>query len=414
VVLLVGLLALALGIAVGVVVARWRDRAHVAAVLAEVEPERATLPGGDLRTSLARLRQAVERSRADVADRQRSLDELRDALDTLPVGVVVAGVDGGVVFRSAVAASFLKVHHADLLVGEAVRAMLAGALAGRGSRRTLDLYGPPRRSIVVAADPVRADDGTVRAAVATVEDVTERLRLEAVRTDFVANISHELKTPVGALALLAEALYGEDEPELVQRLSQKMVFEAHRVARIIEDLLELSRIELSGQQEATATSVGLLVAEAVDRVRSLMQTRDVRVVVDEPSKRSTVLGDRRQVVSAIANLVENAVKYSDAGSLVEVHSRTDGQWVEIDVVDRGMGIPARDLDRVFERFYRVDRARSRETGGTGLGLAIVRHVATNHGGTVQVRSREGAGSTFTLRLPAGPGPVALAPLRPTA
>jgi two-component system sensor histidine kinase SenX3 len=298
-----------------------------------------------------------------------------------------------------------------VLVDDAVQAMVGAALDGRSGRRTLDLFGPPRRSIVVSADPVPDDDGNVRAAVATIEDVTERLRLEAVRTDFVANISHELKTPVGALALLAEAQQGEDDPELVDRLSQKMVFEAHRVARIIDDLLELSRIELSGQQERTATSVGLLVAEAVDRVRSLMHTRDVRVLVDEPGKRVTVLGDRRQVVSAVANLVENAVKYSEPGSDVEVRSQSDGQWVDIQVVDHGMGIPTRDLDRIFERFYRVDRARSRETGGTGLGLAIVRHVATNHGGSVQVRSQEGAGSTFTLRLPAGSGPVAVPSLR---
>jgi two-component system sensor histidine kinase SenX3 len=413
VIAVVGVLALVVGVALGYVVARRRDGRRVAALVAGLEPDRATLPGRDLDTSLDRLRQAVERSRQEVDERKRALAELQGALDTLPIGVVVAGADGSTVFRSSVAASFLKVRHADLLVDEAVQAMLTAALTGRASHRTLDLYGPPRRSIVVSADPVRGPEGTVQAALATIEDVTERLRLEAIRTDFVANISHELKTPVGALALLAEAVHGEDDPAVVDRLSLKMVFEAHRVARIIEDLLELSRIELSGQREATATSVGLLVAEAVDRVRSLMQTRDVRVVVDEPSRRSAVLGDRRQVVSAIANLVENAVKYSEPGALVEVHSRTDGQWVEVDVVDHGMGIPARDLDRVFERFYRVDRARSRETGGTGLGLAIVRHVATNHGGTVHVQSQEGVGSTFTLRLPAGPLPVAVAPLRPT-
>jgi two-component system, OmpR family, sensor histidine kinase SenX3 len=353
----------------------------------------------------------VQRARSDAAERDRQLAGFRAAIDALPLGVVVAGRGADVLLRNAAATSFLKVHHADALVDDAVHALVSGALDGRPGRRTLDLFGPPRRSIVVSAEPVPDDSGSVRAAVATIEDVTERLRLEAVRTDFVANISHELKTPVGALALLAEALYGEDDPELVDRLSQKMVFEAHRVARIIDDLLELSRIELSGQQERSATSVGLLVAEAVERVRSLMHTRDVRVVVDEPSKRMAVLGDRRQVVSAVANLVENAVKYSEPGSEVSVRSRTDGHWVDIEVVDHGIGIPTRDLDRVFERFYRVDRARSRETGGTGLGLAIVRHVATNHGGSVQVRSQEGAGSTFTLRLPAGAGPVPVPALR---
>jgi two-component system sensor histidine kinase SenX3 len=409
--LAIGLIGLATGGALGFVVARRRAMHAVRRSLAAVDIDRTTMPEPDLQSNLDRYERVIRRSREDVAARERSLSLLRSALDALAIGVVVANREGSVVFKSATASSFLKVHHADVLVDDAVQAMVGAALDGRSGRRTLDLFGPPRRSIVVSADPVPDDDGNVRAAVATIEDVTERLRLEAVRTDFVANISHELKTPVGALALLAEAQQGEDDPELVDRLSQKMVFEAHRVARIIDDLLELSRIELSGQQERTATSVGLLVAEAVDRVRSLMHTRDVRVLVDEPSKRVTVLGDRRQVVSAVANLVENAVKYSEPGSDVEVRSQSDGQWVDIQVVDHGMGIPTRDLDRIFERFYRVDRARSRETGGTGLGLAIVRHVATNHGGSVQVRSQEGAGSTFTLRLPAGSGPVAVPSLR---
>ena len=147
--------------------------------------------------------------------------------------------------------------------------------------------------------------------------------------------------------------------------------------------------------------------EAVERVRHLAEQRDITVDVVEPSRRLNAIGDRRQLVSAVANLVENGVKYSDPGSTVEVSARTDGTWVDIVVRDHGIGIPARDLDRIFERFYRVDRARSRETGGTGLGLAIVRHVATNHGGSVSVASQEGGGSTFTLRIPVGPGPVAV-------
>src|SRR5262249_36600901 len=154
-------------------------------------------------------------------------------------------------------------------------------------------------------------------------------------------------------------------------------------------------------------SVGLITAEAVERVRHLGDHHDIRIEVNEPSRRLRAVGDRRQPVSALANLVENGVKYSGAGSVVEVAARTAGTWVDIEVRDHGIGIPSRDLDRIFERFYRVDRARSRETGGTGLGLAIVRHVATNHGGNVSVSSREGAGSTFTLRIPAGPGPVAV-------
>jgi two-component system sensor histidine kinase SenX3 len=253
-----------------------------------------------------------------------------------------------------------------------------------------------RRAYAIASDR--------SGAVVEIDDVTERVRLEAVRTDFVANVSHELKTPVGALALLAETLAEEDDPELVRRLAEKMVVEAHRVNRVIEDLLELSRIEAGENPLREPVPVGLVVAEAVERVRHISEARGIHITVREPSRRLVVMGDRRQLVSAVANLLDNAYKYSEPGATVEVDARIDGAWVDLEVADHGMGIPSRDLDRIFERFYRVDRARSRETGGTGLGLAIVRHVVNNHGGSISVTSEEGVGSTFTLRLPAGPGP----------
>jgi len=268
----------------------------------------------------------------------------------------------------------------------------------------IELFGPPSRVVLVAAYPI--DEG---GALATIEDITERSRLDAVRTDFVANISHELKTPVGALAVLAEALADETEPEVIRRLSLKMVEESIRAGRTIDDLLELSRIELGGEAIKEAVAVGLVIAEAVDRVRTLADRRGVVLRVVEPGDRMKVLGDRRQIVSALGNLVENAIKYSESGKLVEVSASTDGLNVDMRVRDEGMGIPTRDLDRIFERFYRVDRARSRETGGTGLGLAIVRHVATNHGGDVLVSSVEGEGSTFTLRIPAAPGLAVASP-----
>jgi len=188
-----------------------------------------------------------------------------------------------------------------------------------------------------------------------------------------------------------------------------MVEESIRAGRTIDDLLELSRIELGGEALKEAVAVGLVIAEAVDRVRTLADRRGVVLRVVEPGDRLKVLGDRRQIVSALGNLVENAIKYSESGKLVEVSASTDGLNVDMRVRDEGMGIPTRDLDRIFERFYRVDRARSRETGGTGLGLAIVRHVATNHGGDVLVSSVEGEGSTFTLRIPAAPGLAVASP-----
>ena len=347
---------------------------------------------------------ASERTNDAVARFENTSSLIRTALDSLTVGVVVASAEGEILFRNRVASGLTGALHADVLVDEAIDVHLRGALSGENRRQVIELFGPPSRVVLVAAYPI--DEG---GALATIEDITERSRLDAVRTDFVANISHELKTPVGALAVLAEALADETEPEVIRRLSLKMVEESIRAGRTIDDLLELSRIELGGEAIKEAVAVGLVIAEAVDRVRTLADRRGVVLRVVEPGDRMKVLGDRRQIVSALGNLVENAIKYSESGKLVEVSASTDGLNVDMRVRDEGMGIPTRDLDRIFERFYRVDRARSRETGGTGLGLAIVRHVATNHGGDVLVSSVEGEGSTFTLRIPAAPGLAVASP-----
>ncbi|MBI4882542.1 MAG: GHKL domain-containing protein, partial [Actinobacteria bacterium] len=237
---------------------------------------------------------------------------------------------------------------------------------------------------------------------AIIDDLTDRVRIDAVRTDFVSNISHELKTPVGALAVLAEALADSDDPEVNRRLAAKMTEEAHRVASTINDLLELSRIELDGAGTRETVNVAVLLDEAVERHRLRAEALGVRLCFGEVTSQG-LQADRLQLISAISNLVDNAVKYSDRGDKVLLSATAEGSWSSIRVTDEGIGIPSRDLDRIFERFYRVDRARSRETGGTGLGLAIVRHVATNHGGDVTVESREGEGSTFILRIPGQEG-----------
>jgi two-component system sensor histidine kinase SenX3 len=241
--------------------------------------------------------------------------------------------------------------------------------------------------------------------VAVLDDVSDRRRLEAVRRDFVANVSHELKTPVGALCLLAETLLAENDPNVSQRLAGRIQAESLRVNRIIEDLLDLSRIEAEEHPPREPLRASLIMAEAVERVRSAADQRHVKILVEEPEPPVTLMGDRRQLVAALNGLLENAVKYSDEGSSVEVFGRADGGWVELVVRDQGIGIPSSDLERIFERFYRVDHGRSRQTGGTGLGLSIVRHVVNNHHGLVHVESREGEGSTFTLRLPATAVPV---------
>ena len=247
--------------------------------------------------------------------------------------------------------------------------------------------------LVVRAIPLAGSGALV-----LVDDFSERVRLDTVRTDFVANISHELKTPVGALSVLAETLADSDDLEVNRRLAEKLVAEAHRASSTIDDLLELSRIELGGRGEEEDVTVAAVFAEVAARHRLTAEHSGVAFVV-APAGDLAIMGDRRQLVSAVGNLVDNAIKYTDRGGTVSLDVAREDGWVDILVSDSGVGIPARDLDRVFERFYRVDRARSRATGGTGLGLAIVRHVAANHGGEVTVRSREGEGSTFTLRLP---------------
>ena len=323
-----------------------------------------------------------------------SLLLIRDAVNSLSVGVVVVGADGKVNFRNKLAESVTGVIHADVLVEEVVEQHLSIALKGETKRQVLDLFGPPRKVFAVSATPL-----AIGGAVAMTEDITERYLVDAVRTDFVANISHELKTPVGALAVLAEALSQEDDLEVIHRLSEKMVDEAIRVGRTIDDLLELSRIEFGGEAVKDEVDAASILAESISRAAPLASLHSIKIAMTELPYPLKVVGDRRQLVSAIGNLVENAVKYSESGSSVEVTARSDGDSVEFAVTDFGLGIPARDLDRVFERFYRVDRARSRDTGGTGLGLAIVRHVANNHGGDVSVTSIEGEGSTFSLKIP---------------
>jgi two-component system sensor histidine kinase SenX3 len=325
---------------------------------------------------------------------EESPDFLSGVLDALTIGVVVASPEGAIVYRNARATGLTRTVHAEVLVDEAVDNYVRAAIGGQGGRKVLDLFGPPRQVISVTALPL-VNGG----AVAMVEDTTERALVDAVRTDFVANISHELKTPIGAMSVLAEALIHADDAQVVARLSGKISDEAMRVGRLIDDLLELSRLEYGGQVLSGTMSVADVVSEAVERTQTLAEGRGISLITPDAAPESVVVGDRRQLVSALQNLLENAIKYSDSGSSVEVAIRRLGGDVLIDVRDHGVGIPAKEIDRIFERFYRVDRARSRETGGTGLGLSIARHIAHNHNGDILVHSVEGRGSTFTLKLP---------------
>jgi two-component system sensor histidine kinase SenX3 len=356
--------------------------------------------------SLDRLERSAELVALRIGSARADTARMARALDVINQGVVVCDASGIEVFRNRVAEAFVDARHAEVLVERAIHEALSGALAGSRHRRHLDVLGPPRRMLDIIAVPLD-DEEAPAGALAIIDDVSERNRLEAIRRDFVANISHELKTPVGALGVLAETLAGEDDPAVARRLAERLTGEAHRVGQIIDDLLQLSRIEAEEQKVREAVTVDSIVDEAVERVRTMAESHAITIAAGGVGRRHTLRGDRLQLVSAIANLLENACKYSDEGSTVQVSSSADGTWVEIAVRDEGIGIPTADLERVFERFYRVDRARSRGTGGTGLGLSIVRHIASNHGGEVGVVSSEGEGSTFTLRLPAGPGPVAV-------
>lgn len=356
------------------------------------------------------LERATRVERERLADAARVADRLAQALSASPDAIVVCDEHGTVVHRSAAALAFERARHGAALAEQAVTELLAEALREGPAERSIDLYGPPRRSLLVRAIPLADPEGMI-GAVAIIEDLSERQRLEAVRRDFVANVSHELKSPIGALGILAETMQGEEDPEVSRRLAERMQLEAFRVARIIDDLLDLSRIESDEDQVREPVAVHAVLTLAAERIRPVADHRGIAIELVEPPHPITVIGDRRQLVSAVHNLLENAVKYSGDNSAVEIESRVTGEGsaetVEISVRDHGIGIPARDLERIFERFYRVDRARARDTGGTGLGLAIVRHVATNHGGHVHVSSQEGEGSTFTLQIPAAPAPAEL-------
>lgn len=399
---------------VAVVAGQRRADADLRAALAQGDA--APPAGGGLGRTVAAAERAIARGLEEDAEQALVVRRLGEALAMLPQGILVYDTAGEVTFNNAVAAGYLTARHGDVLVEEAIAELSAQAVRNAAAAsgddeppvptRTVDLFGPPRRTLVMRAMSLESG-GDRLGVLVVIDDVTDRRRLEAVRRDFVANISHELKTPIGALGLLAETLLAEDEPAVARRLADRMLDEAFRVGRTIDDLLALSQIEADESGMRDEVPINVVVAEAVDRVRPAAEQQGITIDVVEAPARLTVLGDRRQLVSATYNLLENAVKYSDRGSSVRVRARTDGRWIDLSVADHGIGIPRRDLERVFERFYRVDRARSRETGGTGLGLAIVRHVASNHAGEVRVESLEGEGSTFTLRLPVGPGPVAV-------
>ena len=327
-------------------------------------------------------------------------------LSVLSSSAVVLDNDDRVLRASAAARTFGLVRGDQLMVGELLA--LARQVRRDGEIREGEIevsssaFGGRRTSFAVRVAPLGSSVGGGGLILLLAEDQTESRRVEEVRRDFVANISHELKTPVGALALLAETMEdAADDPEAVRRFASRMRQEASRLTYLVQDLITLSRIQAAEPiPDPRPVDVAPLVAEALDRCRMKASARGIELTASCDDG-LTVLGDEDLLVTALRNLLDNAVAYSPERTRVAVTAAMDGlDAAEITVADQGIGIPERDLERIFERFYRVDPARSRATGGTGLGLAIVKHVVAAHNGKVTVWSKEGQGSTFTLHLPA--------------
>ena len=328
----------------------------------------------------------------------------RRLLDLMDPAVVLLDADDVVLLANPAARALGIVRDTRLVVPSLVdlaREVRIGGSRRRDVRLPGGLVGSGPR--LVGAHGVRLDAGAAPppGPVALVlQDVTEARRIEAVRRDFVANVGHELKTPVGALALLAEAMEdAADDPEAVARFAQRMTHEAERLGRLVRELIDLSRLQ-GGEPlpDPEPVAVDTVLTEAVDRTRTAAAAKRIEIAVGGEHG-LVVRGVESQLATAVTNLLANAVSYSPEDTRIAVAARARSGFAEIAVTDSGIGIPAQDRGRVFERFYRVDQSRASSTGGTGLGLAIVKHVANNHGGSVSVWSEEGVGSTFTLRVP---------------
>jgi two-component system sensor histidine kinase SenX3 len=346
-----------------------------------------------------RQRRAVEQSGITVSEM------LAHIVSLSPVGIVVVDTYRDVVYTNHRARELGLVR--DRLLDD--RAWLAAQRTlSTGEDVEVDLSPrrralPGRSGLSVRGHVRLLTEEDRRFAVVYVDDQSEHARMEATRRDFVANVSHELKTPVGAMGVLAEALLASaDDPDNVRRFSDKMVVESKRLADMVGELIELSRLQgAEPLPDLEAVDVDTVVAEALSRYKVAADKADIAITSDAPTGYK-VLGDQPLLVTALANLVSNAIAYSPNGSGVSISRRRRGDNIEIAVTDRGIGIAAADQERVFERFFRVDKARSRATGGTGLGLAIVKHVAANHNGSIRLWSQPGTGSTFTLSIPAYP------------
>ena len=346
-----------------------------------------------------RQRVAAERTGITVAQMLQRIVAL------MPLGVAVVDSHRDVVYLNdrARELSLVRDRQLDDQAWEAAQQALSGIDVEFDLRPGKRAGGRSGLSVHGQARLLSEEDR--RFAVVFAYDQSDYARMEATKRDFVANVGHELKTPVGAMALLAEALLASaDDSETVRRFAERVLIEANRLGDMVAELIELSRLEGAERlPNVTEVDVDTVVSEAISRHKVAADNADIEVRTDAPGGLK-VLGDQTLLVTALANLVSNAIAYSPRGSLVSISRRRRGDNIEIAVTDRGIGIALEDQERVFERFFRGDKARSRATGGSGLGLAIVKHVAANHNGSIGVWSKPGTGSTFTLSIPAATSP----------
>ena len=356
------------------------------------------------RQRVAELDEALERLERSTSRAQRERAQLAGAVQSAPLGIIITDDEGVVVTANPAAGRYLGARLGQAVAEVRIREAIEKAILDRTAvEMEVDLYTPVRTVLEVVAIPL--DFGVESAgSVAFIVDASEERRVTAMRRDFIANVGHELKTPLGALAALAETLATTAEgDDTTTRIAGRLEAEANRLSLLVGDILDLSQAEAMSAHDDPVV-IGDVVADVVHDLAGAAASRSVEIEIASPiDPRLKVAGDGRQLRTLLTNLVDNAVKYSfprDGGSATVTISVGEANGsVEISVADQGIGIPEAHVERIFERFYRVDRARSRETGGTGLGLSIVRHIARNHNGDVRVESVEGEGSTFSVSLP---------------
>ena len=321
-------------------------------------------------------------------------------LANIDAETIIIGAGDLVIFMSESANNF-NLHRDGRINNESLQHLIrAVRRTGNIQEATMELprgpLGTGTHDLLVRVIPLEAN-GMI---CVLIFDDSEMRRLDSIRRDFVANISHELKTPIGALSILSEAVLGaSDDPEAVVRFANRMQAESKRLSDLVQEIINLSRLQDDDPlKNAKVIDLNEVLLNAIDQSELNASARNIELIYSEQAH-ARIAGDPSQVIMAISNLIENAINYSPEGTRVAIALRVNDGLAEVSITDQGIGIPEKDLERIFERFYRVDPARSRATGGTGLGLSIVKHVATNHGGDVSVWSVENAGSTFTIRFP---------------